>query len=271
MPGSDKYHQTLNVKRYRADEEMDTQAFIVVESPVTIFVNGQELVTLLCLGRALDYLAAGFLWSEGVVAEKEDIKSISVDTETGAVKAVIDRDEEFIKNLTFKRLVTTACGKGSSFYSIDSVAGKLPVNISRIKVSPAEVIPLVADFDKMSELHEKTRGVHSALLAKGRDRLIFHDDIGRHNAIDKVLGEAFLTGTPVGDKMVLTSGRISSEVLLKVAKKGVPVLVSRAQPTDLAVSLADQLGVTLIGFVRNGAMNVYTHGERVASPSVKGG
>ncbi|MFH1737198.1 MAG: formate dehydrogenase accessory sulfurtransferase FdhD [Actinomycetota bacterium] len=263
MTEHDSLQKTLNVNKYSEKEGAAGSAEVIVESPVTVFVNDVELVTLLCLGRSLDYLAAGFLWTENVIAEKADIKSIEVDLRHGVVKVVIDRDEEYIKNLTFKRLVTTACGKGSSFYTIDSVAGKLPVNISPVTVSPKEVIPLVAEFEDMSELHERTRGVHSALLAEGRKGLIFHDDIGRHNAIDKVLGHALLDGVPVTDKMVLTSGRISSEVLLKVAKKGVPALVSRAQPTDLAVSLADQLGLTLIGYVRKGSMNVYTHPERV--------
>ena len=263
MTENDSLQKTLNVNKYSEKEGAAGSVEVIVESPVTVFVNDVELVTLLCLGRSLDYLAAGFLWTENVVTKKSDIKSIDVDSGNGVVKVAIDRDEEYIKNLTFKRLVTTACGKGSSFYTIDSVAGKLPVNISPVTVFPKEVIPLVAEFEDMSELHERTRSVHSALLVERRQGLIFHDDIGRYNAIDKVLGHALLDGITVTDKMVLTSGRISSEVLLKVAKKGVPVLVSRAQPTDLAVSLADQLGVTLIGYVRKGSMNVYTHPERV--------
>lgn len=254
---------SLDVVRYTESEGGTAQSEVIVESPVTVWVNGVELVTLLCLGRSLKYLAAGFLWTEDVVLKKEDIKSIDVNLEEGVVRVEIDRDAEYIKELTFKRLVTTACGKGSSFYTIEKVAGKLPVNKFAMKVTPKDVIPLVAEFENMSELHEKTRGVHSALLAKDRKGLIFHDDIGRHNAIDKVLGHALLDDVSVSDKMVLTSGRISSEVLLKVAKKGVPVLVSRALPTNLAVSLADQLGVTLIGYVRKGAMNVFTHPERV--------
>lgn len=263
MTEKEKLQVNLEVVRYTENEGGPGQAEVIVESPITVFVNDVELVTLLCLGRSLEYLAAGFLWTENVVLKKEDIKSIDIDVEQGIVRMQIDRDAEYIKELTFKRLVTTACGKGTSFYTIDKVAGKLPFNESEITVSPKDVIPLVAEFENMSELHEKTRGVHSALLAKGRQGLIFHDDIGRHNAIDKVLGHALLDGIPVEDKMVFTSGRISSEVLLKVAKKGVPVLVSRALPTNLAVSLADQLGVTLIGYVRQGAMNVFTHPKRV--------
>jgi FdhD protein len=259
----EKLKTTLKVARYTESEGGPAESEVIVETPITIFVNGVELVTLLCLGRSLEYLAAGFLWTENVVTMKDDIKSIDVDVDGGVVKMEIDRDAEYIKELTFKRLVTTACGKGSSFYTIDTVAGKLTFNESAITVSPKDVIPLVAEFENMSELHEKTRGVHSSLLAKDREALIFHDDIGRHNAIDKVLGHALLDGVPVDDKMVLTSGRISSEVLLKVAKKGVPVLVSRALPTNLSVSLADQLGVTLIGYVRKGAMNVFTHPQRV--------
>jgi FdhD protein len=242
-------------------EQVDTE--LIRESPVTIYVNGHELVTLLCLARGLEYLTAGFLWSEGLVAGRDEIVSIEPKPAEFRVDTVLDKDTSYMREPSFKRLVTTACGKGSSFYSIDEVAESMAVNDRDIKVVPADVISLTAKFEDMSELHERTRGVHSALLAEGRDPVIFHDDIGRHNAIDKILGHAFLTDVTVVDKIVFTSGRVSSEVLLKVAKKGVPVLVSRAQPTDLAVSLADKLGITLIGFVRSGTMNVYSGAERV--------
>jgi len=264
VPKTNGYHKKIDVTKYTANGPESAEASIIIESPMTIFVNGEELVTLLCLGRGLEYLTAGFLWSENVISSKSEIDSIVPDYGRGTVQVKIAKDNAFIKDLVFKRLVTTACGKGSSFYTIDETAAKLPENTAEVLFYAADIISLVAEFENMSELHEKTRGVHSALLARGREKVIFHDDIGRHNAIDKVLGHALLTDVPVSDKMVVSSGRISSEVLLKVAKKGVPVLVSRAQPTDLAVDLADRLGITLVGFVRNGAMNVYTHPHRIS-------
>lgn len=256
--------EKVNYKEYSREGVKEATGEVVVEMPLTIYVDKEELVTLLCTPERMDYLALGFLWSEGVINTPDEVKKIVVDEEKGAVWVDAAIDREFIKEMMFKRLITSGCGKGTTFYSVVDKVSAQPV-VSDIKVTPEQVLDLMSKFQETSHLYKETHGVHSAALCTPDEILIFREDIGRHNAIDKILGECFMSGTALKDKVMLTSGRISSEVLLKTAKKGIPVLVSRTSPTALAVRLAGKLGVTLIGFVRGGKMRVYNHNERVNS------
>jgi FdhD protein len=161
----------------------------------------------------------------------------------------------------FKRVISSGCGRGASFYSAaDATSQKVE---SQMKISADEVFALVLEFQHGSELHLATHGVHSAALYDQRSILVFSDDIGRHNAIDKIFGKCLLEDIPTRDRIVISSGRISSEILHKVAKRGVPVIISISAPTNLGVRIADDLGITLIASVRGKRMNVYTHGWRV--------
>jgi FdhD protein len=123
----------------------------------------------------------------------------------------------------------------------------------------------VNKFQHHSQVYRATRGVHSAALCDKRDILVFYEDIGRHNAIDKIFGQCILNDLATDGHIIITSGRVSSEILLKVARRNVPIIVSKSVPTSLGVRLADDLGVTLVGFVRGKRMNVYTHAGRIAT------
>ena len=136
---------------------------------------------------------------------------------------------------------------------------------SRTEISTPEVLALVNEVQHRSQIYRATGGVHSAALCDTKDILVFSEDIGRHNAIDKIFGECILNDIATDDHIIITSGRISSEILLKVAKRNVPLIVSKSAPTNLGVRLADDLGVTLVGFVRGKRMNVYTHAWRIAT------
>ncbi len=255
--------ENVSFKEYSREGVKEASGDVVVEMPLTMYVNDEELVTLLCTPERMDFLTLGFLWSEGVIDTPDDVKKIVVDEDKGAVWVDAARDREFIKEMMFKRLITSGCGKGTTFYSVVDKVSAQPV-ASEIKVSAKQVLDLMAEFQETSYLYKETHGVHSAALCTPDEILIFREDIGRHNAIDKILGECLMNGTVLEDKVMLTSGRISSEVLLKTVKKGIPVLASRTSPTALAVRLAERLGVTLIGFVRGGKMRVYQHSERIA-------
>jgi FdhD protein len=130
-------------------------------------------------------------------------------------------------------------------------------------VSIRDILALVAEFQHRSEVYRATGGVHSAALCDTKSLLIFSEDIGRHNAIDKIFGQCLLEDIPTDDRIVITSGRISSEILLKVARRNVPIIVSKSAPTNLGVRLANDLGITLLGFVRGKRMNAYTHDWRI--------
>lgn len=239
----------------------DTESLVTKELPVTIILNNQELVTLLCSPADLDYMAIGFLFSEGLLKSKREIKNISVDAQRGVVSVETDGNKETGGELTFKGVITSGCGRGASLYSAADVEIQ-PVD-SQIKLSVHEVFELTGEFQHSSTVYLATHGVHSAGLCDRRKILVFSEDVGRHNAVDKIIGECILKDITTKDRIVITSGRISSEVVLKVARAGIPVLISKSVPTNMGVRFAKNLGITLIGFVRGGKMNVYAHEWRV--------
>jgi len=173
-------------------------------------------------------------------------------------------DKKFASDILFKRLITSGCGRGVSFYSVADVQERPKIE-SETTISSVNVFALVREFQHRSQIYKTTGGVHSAALCDTGSILLFNEDIGRHNAIDKIFGECVLNGISVDGRVIVTSGRVSSEILLKVVKRDIPVLISRSAPTNLGVRLADDLGVTLIGFVRGERMNVYTNGWRVTT------
>ena len=237
---------------------------VVRESPLTIILNNQELATLLCSPTNLRYLAIGFLFSEGLLNSKEEIKKIIVDDRRGVVRVETAGGEELAGEALFKRFITAGCGRGASFYSATDVQGQVKVE-SRVEISTLEVLTLVNEFQQRSRIYRATGGVHSAALCDVKNILMFSEDIGRHNAIDKIFGECILNDIATEDHIIITSGRVSSEILLKVARRNVPIIVSKSAPTNLGLRLAADLGVTVVGFVRGRRMNVYTHAGRIAT------
>jgi FdhD protein len=207
-------------------------------------------------------LAVGFLFSEGLLKSNDEIKKIIVDERRGVVRVETERDEELASDALFKRFITSGCGRGASFYSAADAQGQGKVE-SKIEISTLEVLALANEFQHRSQIYRATGGVHSAALCDNKDILVFSEDIGRHNALDKIFGECILNDITTDDHIIITSGRVSSEILLKVAQRNIPIIVSKSAPTDLGVKLADDLGVTLVGFVRGKRMNVYTHAGRI--------
>jgi len=249
--------------RLTAEGGGEIEDAVARESLATIFLNGQELVTLLCSPQQLDYLAVGFLFSEGLLKSRDEIKKVKVDEPKGAVrvetKGEISADSRFFA----KRLITSGCGGGATFYSVADAA--MPEVTSRQKISSADILNLVRAFQHGSPLFRETGGVHSAALCDRSKILVFSEDIGRHNAVDKVFGRCLLEDIPTADRLLLTSGRVSSEVLYKVARREVPIIISVSAPTSLGVKMAEKLGITLVGHVRGKRMNVYTHSWRIAA------
>jgi len=250
--------------KFTENVKEQTDDVVVRESPLTIILNNQELVTLLCTPVHLDNLAIGFLFSEGLLKSKGEIKQITMDEKRGVVRVEIGDQTRDAVELVFKRLITSGCGRGASFYNAADVTGRQKVK-SKVSISAIEVFELVRQFQHRSEVFKTTGGVHSAALCNNKEIIIFSEDIGRHNAIDKIFGECILKEITTDGHIIITSGRVSSEILLKAARGNIPVLVSKSAPTDMGVKLAGDLGITLIGFVRGKRMNIYSNDWRLVS------
>ena len=252
------------VSRFTPDGRRRVEETVAREFPLTIVLNDQELVTLLCSPGNLDYLAVGYLYSEGLLKDKGEIKKITADDRTGIVRLETAVVQKIAQDALPRRLITSGGGRGAALYSPADIASYRVK--SETKISTAEVFALVNEFQQVSEVYLATHGVHSAALADVKGILIFSEDIGRHNAVDKVFGRCFLEDIPVNDKILITSGRVSSEIIYKVAKRGAPIIISIAVPTDLGVKLAADLALTMIGSVKsNKSMNVYTNDWRIVN------
>jgi FdhD protein len=220
------------------------------------------VVTLLCSPLDLRYLAVGFLFSEGLLGSKDEIEKIALDEPKGVVRVETREDKESARRLSGKQVIISGGGRVIQCRTDASAPGQVT---SRFRVSAAQVLALVRQFQRKSQIFKATGGVHSAALCDERDVLVFSEDIGRHNAIDKILGRCVLDSLPTTNRIAITSGRVSSEIVLKVARTDIPILVSRSAPTDLGVRLAGDLRLTLVGFARGDRMNVYSNGWRIVS------
>ena len=254
--------ELVPILRLTEEGQRHADDIVVREFPLTIILNNQELVTLLCTPTHLDYLAIGFLSSEGLLKSNDEIKKITVDEQRGVVRVETEEETKQAGELVFKRLITSGCGRGASFYSAADVVGQIKVE-SKTNISAVEVFELVREFQHRSQIFRTTGGVHSAALCDTKNILVFSEDIGRHNAIDKIFGECVLKDISTDGRVIITSGRVSSEILLKAAKRNIPLLVSKSAPTNMGVKLAGDMGITLIGFVRGKRMNVYANDWRV--------
>ena len=223
---------------------------VVREQPLSVFVNGEKFLTLLCSPMMLEALVVGYLWMEKVIAGVAEITGLTVSAVDGRADVTLAHPV----TLPTERILTSGCGGGITF-RIDHRL--FPPLDSRVRVRPAELAARMKDLFGAAVHYQRSRGIHGAALADRERLLVVAEDVGRHNAVDKIKGEALLRGIPSEDRLLLSTGRISSEMLLKAARMGVPVVASRTSPTEMAVALAEQLGVTVCGYVRPDGLNVY--------------
>lgn len=236
--------------------------WVIEETPVTLYVNDQEIVTLLCAGHHLDELAVGFAYAEGFLDDPNDLKALTVDRENGRVLLELHGDAALASRLWTKRTLTSGCGKGTVFYNaLDALLAR-PLE-SSLSIPAQAVWGRMEELHRLSQTYRRTHGVHNCALADAEGIRLFRDDIGRHNAVDMLVGHSLLHGIPLDDKMLVTTGRLTSEIVLKAAKVGLPVLVSRNTATTLAIRLAETVNMTLIGYARAGKFTVYSGEKRL--------
>ncbi|SHK17263.1 FdhD protein [Anaerobranca californiensis DSM 14826] len=255
--------KNLIITRFVNNLLSEVEDYVIEEIPLTIFLNGEQFITLLSTPHYQEELTVGFLLSEGLIKSKEDIEKLDLNLQENYVYVELKNKNPLAQKLHGKRTITTGCGKGTIFYDVlDSMKIQKLSEGKSYQIS--KITDLMNKVQGKSELYKETGGVHFACLA-GEEILYFREDIGRHNAVDKVLGRAFLDGIDISDKILLTSGRLSSEIVLKVLKAGIPILASRSAPSSLAVEIARERGLTLCGFVRGTKLNCYANPFRILS------
>lgn len=251
-----------SIYKFNADQFSEIEDDIVIEFPLTVYINDEEFATMVCSPRNLDEMVIGFLASEGVIHFRKEIKDMKIDADRGF--AYIELHSKEIKNQQYfsKRFIGSCCGKSRQFYFQNDVR-TAKTSMAKTKITSRQCIELMKKMQDDSLVFKNTGGVHNAALCTPDELIVSRSDIGRHNALDKLYGYSLLNGVSVKDKILVFSGRISSEVLTKAAKIGVGIVLSKSAPTDLAIQLAEDLNITAVGFIRGGSFNIYSHPERI--------
>jgi FdhD protein len=198
----------------------------------------------------------GFLYLEGIIGGLDEVALLRVCDEEEMIEVRLTHDVE----LPTRRVLTSGCGGGTTFADLTAQTSKVD---STLQVTPSQILGLMHQLYDEAELYRATGGVHTSALSDGQQLLVVASDVGRHNTLDKIQGQCLLEGIDTRDHILLTTGRLSVEMLNKAAKMQVPVLVSRTSPTDLAVEMAKAWGITLIGYARGEQIHVYSGEERV--------
>ncbi|MDZ5713297.1 formate dehydrogenase accessory sulfurtransferase FdhD [Jeotgalibacillus haloalkalitolerans] len=237
---------------------------IVTEQVLTIKLNGEEFVTVVCSPEYMEDLAVGYLASEGVIRSEKDISSIRLDSKGGFIHVTAEHLNPLYDSLQNKRYITSCCGgsrQGFVFASDAMTAKKMTEQ--NVKLHPDQCFHLMQKLQQSALTFKETGGVHNAALCTEDEIVLSRMDIGRHNALDKIYGHCLRQNISVKNKVIVFSGRLSSEILLKVAKIGCEMVISKSAPTERALELAEELNMTTVGFVRGNSFNVYTCPERI--------
>ncbi len=243
---------------YYDTECRPARGVVPVEEVIALHVNGQPLVSLMCTPTRLEELALGFLFNEELIEGLDEVAVLELRGGEGCVDVWLEHDIETSK----LRVITSGCSGGITFRDVTSAHYRVK---SDTWVTPQQVTQLMQAFLQVTALYRRAGGIHGAVLAEGERLLCVAEDIGRHNTLDKIAGICLRQGRPMQDRVLLTTGRLTSEMMNKVARMGVPIVVSRTSPTSLSVQLAQVWGITLIGYTRRRSFRIYAGAERVVA------
>jgi len=216
---------------------------IAGERPLTIYVNKKEIVTLMTLGTQPEALVLGYLRNQGFITNIAEVKSVQVDWETESAAIVTYSVHDWDEKLS-QRTVTSGCGQGTVFGNMMEQLDN--INIQNFNTNQSTIYALLNNISKENDVYKRAGGVHGCALCKNDEQLIFVEDVGRHNAVDTISGLMWLNNISGEDKTFYTTGRLTSEMVIKVAQMNISVLLSRSGTTQMGLSIAQQLGITLI-------------------------
>lgn len=249
-------YQLKENERWRA-----VTAAVVAEDALCIHVNGQQLATLMVTPTHPQALALGFLRSEGFIDGLHDIASLTLSENRTCVDVWLHKSF----SLPRTSIKTSGCGGGLTFDDLTAQRQPLPIAET---FAPEHIIQRTFELQDKAILYPVTRGIHASALCTATEILLIAEDVGRHNTLDKLWGKALQAGIDTEGCIIVTTGRVSSEMLGKAAKMGVPVVASRTSPTSHSVRLAQAWTITLIGYVRRNGLRVYATPARVGAPTI---
>jgi FdhD protein len=254
---------SLNLADGRAQK---TDEFVAVESPLHLFLGGIHFVSILCSPVLTKELIVGHLLGEGVVSSVNDIASLDFDGKDVCRVELLgpDADQLVVTSRPYTRLIVSACGS-ASYRSLPDILNTITFKpLADWKIKARIISECVRKLSNLAGVFKETGGVHVAALWKQNGELVMvAEDVGRHNAVDKVIGGAALCNHQVDECFLTLSGRMTGDIILKAARVGIPIVSSRAAAVDSGVVVAGKAGITLVGFVRGNRMNVYTFPERI--------
>lgn len=243
--------------QYQQGEWQALSGEVISEQAVTLTVNGEEWVTLMCTPTFLEALAVGFLFNEGLIRSIDEVAILQPCENEQNVDIWLTH--ALGRTRTWRR--TSGCTGGMT--QVDAGEDLHVPSWGQVQVEPEQIIQWMEDLYRHQELYHTARGVHASALSDGERLVVQCEDIGRHNTLDKLSGWVLLNGFSSSQKIILTTGRISSEMLQKSARLGAGIVVSRTSPTSASVALAERWGITLIGYARRTRLTVYTHPQRL--------
>jgi FdhD protein len=230
------------------------------EVPYTLFLNDREILSISTLPTNLHELFVGFLVSEGVLLSPAEIQECEVDHSSRLVRIELDVPQDRLAQLESRGMLTSGCAGGMVF-SVQSAAGSpRPKKRKPLKILSTTILKRMHDLDTYPGTYRTTRGVHAASIADSAETHVILEDLGRHNAVDKIIGYCFINKIYTEDKLLLTTGRITSEVLVKAARSSFPIVISRSSASAMAVAMARQSGIDVVTYVRAGRFNYFPHG-----------
>jgi len=250
--------KAIHYERYEFKKWKPHDAETIVEAPVSLTVNGQVWLTFMCTPVNLEALAVGFLYNEGILESMDEVEDVRVCEHGDNVDVWLNRTVEQPKS--WRR--TSGCTGGVT--AVDMLARpNVSFDGDQPKVPPEAIGHLVELLFESQELYRETGGVHTSALSDGEKVLLSAEDIGRHNTLDKIAGLCLMNNVWPETRILITTGRISSEMLQKAARLEAPILISRTSPSSLSIEMAERYGITLIGYARKHRFNVYSNSQRV--------
>ncbi|MGI2260984.1 formate dehydrogenase accessory sulfurtransferase FdhD [Shewanella sp. GXUN23E] len=235
--------------------------FIACERPLTVYLNWRPIVTLMTLGAKAESLALGYLKNQGFISDVSLLESVIVDWDTNSAAIITKEQTEDLEKKLSEKTVTTGCGQGTVYGGFMQGLEDIRLPVPALKQST--LYGLLKNINEYNDTYKNAGAVHGCGLCHDETITAFVEDVGRHNAVDTLAGDMWLAGEDGGDKIFYTTGRLTSEMVIKVAKMGIPVLLSRSGVTQMGLELAQKLGITMIARAKGRHFLVYNGAENL--------